>query len=347
MDSKNTQIEYKVLELEKYGGDVSLKKRIVKSTLADGECLIRVHVSTIHPADLFFLVGAYGTLQPKKFPLVPGFEGAGEIVQVGSGVDPSNIGKRVCLVPNSVTEGEYQGMWGEYTYAPFETLMVFDKNIPYENIAFSIVNPLTVCGFLDTVRKAGVKAIIQTAAFSTVGKMLIRLCAKEKDIKTINLVRKADQVKLLKEIGADHVINTTENGWEKNLKKLAHELNAKICFECIGGEISSKILTAMPYGSTIYNYGNLLFKPLEGFNSADFIFFDKKVQGWWLGTWIMRITPEEKLQWFGYVIKEIFENSELFKTHISKSFTLDKFQEAMEFYTNNMSEGKILLIPRF
>jgi len=339
--------EYNVLQLEKYGGEIALKKRVLKEKLDDNECLIRVHVTTIHPADMFFLVGAYGTLQPKVFPLVPGFEGSGEIIKVGAKVDSVNIGRRVCLVPNSITEGEYQGMWGEYTYAPFESLMVFDDKIPYENIAFSIVNPLTVCGFLDTARKAGVKAIVQTAAFSTVGKMFIRLCAKEKDIKTINLVRKEEQVQQLKDIGADYVLNISQKNWEKDLKKLSTELDAKICFECIGGEIASKILSALPYGSTIFNYGNLLFKPLEGFNSADLIFFDKKVNGWWLGTWLVQITPQEKGKWFEYVVKEIFSGSELFKTSTSKSFSLENFHDAMDYYKNNMSEGKILLMPKF
>ena len=345
MQSTNT--EYNVLEIQKYGGEIELKKRTLKENLADNECLIRVHVTTIHPADMFFLVGAYGNIQPKNFPLVPGFEGSGEIVKAGAKVDPSNIGKRVCLVANSITEGDFHGLWGEYTYAPFESLMVFDDKIAYENIAFSIVNPLTVCGFLATARKAGVKAIIQTAAYGTVGKMLIRLCAKEKDIKTINLVRKEEQVQPLKDIGADYVINTSDKDWQKTLKRLAAELDAKMCFECIGGEMASQILSAMPYGSTLFNYGNLLFKPLEGFNSADLIFLDKRVDGWWLGTWLMRITPEEKYKWFGYVVSELFSGSDLFKTATSKSFTLDKFNEAIEYYKNNMSEGKILLLPKF
>jgi NADPH:quinone reductase-like Zn-dependent oxidoreductase len=345
MQSTNT--EYNVLEIQKYGGEIELKKRTLKEKLEDKECLIKIHVTTIHPADMFFLVGAYGNMQPKNFPLVPGFEGSGEIVKVGSKVDASVIGKRVCIVANSITEGDFQGLWGEYTYAPFESLMVFDDKIAYEQIAFSIINPLTVCGFVDTARKAGVKAIIQTAAFGTVGKMLIRMCAKEKDIKTINLVRKAEQVQPLKDIGADYVINTSEKDWQKTLKKLAAENDAKMCFECIGGEIASHILSAMPYGSTLFNYGNLLFKPLEGFNSADLIFFDKRLDGWWLGTWLMRISEEEKGKWFGYVVKELFAGSELFKTEISKSFTLDKFCEAMEFYKNNMSKGKVLLMPKF
>jgi NADPH2:quinone reductase len=337
---------YRCFEINKYGSTPILTTRKIKENLLPNECFIKIEMSTIHPADMFFLAGAYGPVQPKVFPLVPGFECAGVIEKVGFGVDQSNIGKRVNFVANSVTEGDFHGVWAEYCYAPFDRLMVFDDKIPFEQISFATINPLTVCGFLDTVRKSGAKAVIQTAAYSAVGKMLIRLCAKEKDVKTINLVRKEEQVKLLKDIGADYVINTSENDWQSQLKKISHELNATICFECIGGEQASKILSAMPYGSTLYNYGNLLFKPLDGFSSGDFIFSDKKVNGWWLGTWLTKLPDQEKMKWFGLVVSEIMQGTELFKTNTSKRFLLENFDEALSFYKSNMSEGKVMLVPK-
>lgn len=337
---------YKCLEINQYGSTPIWTSRKIKENLLPNECFIKIQMSTIHPADMFFLAGAYGPKQPKEFPLIPGFECSGVIEKVGEAVDKSNIGKRVCFVADSVTEGAFHGNWAEYTYAPFERLMVFDDKIPYEQISFATINPLTVCGFLDTIRKSGSKAVIQTAAFSAVGKMLIRLCHKEKDIKTINLVRKEEQVKLLKDLGADYVINTSEKNWNSELKKIAQELNATICFECIGGEQASKILNAMPYGSTIYNYGNLLFKPLEGFNSGDLIFSNKKVNGWWLGTWMPSLSNEERMKWFGLVVSEIMQGTELFKTNTSKKFLLENFNEAIEFYQKNMSEGKVMLVPK-
>jgi NADPH:quinone reductase-like Zn-dependent oxidoreductase len=337
--------DYDVLEMESFGGGLTVKKRTLKEKLEDEECLIKVHVTTIHPADMFFLGGHYGHIKPKIFPLVPGFEGSGEIIKVGEKVDRSNIGKRVCLVQNSLTEGPFQGMWGQYTYAPFKSLMVFNDKIPYERIAFSIVNPLTVCGFVDTIRKAKSKAVVQTAAFSSVGKMLIRICAKEKDIKTINLVRKSEQVNLLKEIGADHVINTSDENWEVQLKEISQELDAKVCFECVGGDLGSKILSAMPNGSTLFHYGNLTFKPLGGFTSGDLIFMNKKIQGWWLGTWLTEVSEAEKLYWFAYIVTLMYQDSDVFKTSSSKSYGLGEIDKAIEDYLSNMSGGKSLILP--
>lgn len=344
----NTSTQYNVIEMNAFNTPLYKAKRNFKDKPDPQEVLIKIHYATIHPCDEFFALGAYGDIQPKVFPVVPGFEASGEIIQVGEKVDKSNIGKRVCLFQYSWDENNYQGVWGEYTYAEFDRLLVFDISVPFEDITFAILNPLTVCGFVDYARKAKVKAVIQTAAFSAVGKILVKLCAKEKDIKTINLVRKSEQVKLLKELGADYVINTNEENWQEELKKLAKELDARMCFECIGGDMAAKILGLMPYGSTVYHYGNLLFKPVEGLSSVDLIFFNKRVSGYWFETWLKELNEQDKKYWFDFVVNEFTKNTGVFGTQLAKKkFKLADIQEAIKYYQKNMSEGKILLEPSF
>ena len=66
----------------------------------------------------------------------------------------------------------------------------------YSLIANSYVNPLTVVGLQDQCEKDGHKAYVQTAAASSLGKMLIRHCLK-KGVQLINVVRREEQVKAL------------------------------------------------------------------------------------------------------------------------------------------------------
>ena len=139
---------YKCLEINKYGSAPVLTTRKIKENLSPNECLIKIGMSTIHPADMFFLAGGYGPIQPKEFPLVPGFECSGTIERVGEAVDKSNIGKRVNCCADSVTEGAFHGNWSEYAYCSIERLMVFDDKIPFEQISFATINPLTVSDFL-------------------------------------------------------------------------------------------------------------------------------------------------------------------------------------------------------
>jgi len=60
------------------------------------------------------------------------------------------------------------------------------------------VNPLTALNMIDIARKGGHKAFINTAGFSQLAKQVTRFAAKE-GIKVINLVRKEEQVGILRD----------------------------------------------------------------------------------------------------------------------------------------------------
>lgn len=60
---------------------------------------------------------------------------------------------------------------------------------------------------------------LQTAAASTLGRIAIQI-AKEKGIKLINVVRRNEQVRELKELGADHVIVYNKDNEDSLLKEV-------------------------------------------------------------------------------------------------------------------------------
>ena len=61
---------------------------------------------------------------------------------------------------------------------------------------------------VETMKREGHKAIVHTAAASNLGQMLSKLCAKE-GIPLVNIVRSAEQEKILRDIGAKHICNST------------------------------------------------------------------------------------------------------------------------------------------
>jgi NADPH2:quinone reductase len=221
---------------------------------------------------------------------------------------------------------------------------IFNSEIEFEKICFATVNPFTACGFLDTLKKQNIKIVGQNGASSAFAKMFIRLCAKE-GIKTVNVVRKEEHVEKLKSIGADYVFNTSDENWENEFKSTCESLNIQHFFECVGGSMTGKILNLLPYGCTVYHYGNLEMKDISNVKTADLIFNKKTLKGWWLSDWFKEITLEEIIYWKSYVIKEYESGSDLFETAVSKSFTLEEHENAFESYLANMSEGKILFKP--
>ena len=76
---------------------------------------------------------------------------------------------------------------------------------------------MTIIGFVDTYRKWNVggkksKGIINSAAASSLGRMFNQYCLKEK-IPLLNIVRRKEQVELLKKEGAQFIINTSDKNW--------------------------------------------------------------------------------------------------------------------------------------
>jgi NADPH:quinone reductase-like Zn-dependent oxidoreductase len=86
--------------------------------------------------------------------------------------------------------------------------------------------------------------------------MVVRL-AQQDGIPLINIVRKEEQVKILKDLGAEHVLNSTDADFLDKLRDLSKQLRATVCLEAIGGKFTGTVMSCMPASSTCILYGLL------------------------------------------------------------------------------------------
>lgn len=282
--------EYKVLELKEWGAKVTVGTRLLRD-LQPGEALVQVMCAGIIHADLSFVTGSYGRQKPTVFPIIPGMQGSGLVVKVGEGMDAALVGKRVGLI-SGIIKGQFEGTWSQYAYTTIRGMLVFDDSIEYEKICYAFVDPLTVCGFVQLVKKNNLDSLAQNGSNGAVGKMLIKL-AKKENIKTVNLVRKSEHIEQLTTVEADNVVTTSKSNREKDFQETANKLNTRAFFECVGGEMTGKVLSLLPDGATVYHYGNLELKKIGDVNSADLIFKEKTLTGFWLSNWTKSLKPEE------------------------------------------------------
>ena len=97
----------------------------------------------------------------------------------------------------------------------------------------------------ETMKREGHKALVHTAAASNLGQMLNKIC-QEDGIGLVNIVRSAEQAKMLKDIGAKHVVDSTAASFHDDLTQALVETGATIAFDAIGGgKLASQILTGM------------------------------------------------------------------------------------------------------
>lgn len=251
--------------------------------------LVAVEGSPINPSDLGVLLGAAapGALQadgpdlvgsvPKAAlplyrdrldkPLQVGNEGAGTVISAGPHAN-ALIGRRVALFGGS--------MWADYRVADAAAVVELPDDVSVAEGAGLFVNPLTALSMVETMRAEGHTALVHTAAASNLGQMLVRICAAD-GIGLVNVVRRAEQARLLRDLGAAHVVDTSGPDYPDQLTEAIRQTGATLAFDAIGGgSLAGEILAAMeraqpplatytPYGTSVlkqvYIYGSLDFSP--------------------------------------------------------------------------------------
>jgi len=253
------------------------------------EVLVAVEASPINPSDLGVLLGAAApsTLRPDKAdlvgivpeaalplyrdrldkPLPVGNEGAGIVIAAGPEAT-ALIGRRVALFGGS--------MWADYRLADAAAIVELPDDVSAAEGAALFVNPLTALSMVETMRAEGHSALVHTAAASNLGQMLVRICAAD-GIGLVNIVRRAEHAQVLRDLGAVHVVDSSQPDFANRLTEAIRDTGATLAFDAIGGgSLVGDILSAMeraqpplasytPYGTTVhkqvYIYGSLDFSP--------------------------------------------------------------------------------------
>ncbi|MBV9365583.1 MAG: zinc-binding dehydrogenase [Solirubrobacterales bacterium] len=256
---------------------------------AGGEVVVAVEASPINPSDLGVLLGAVaaGTLRPDgpdlvgtvpeaalplyrdrlDKPLPVGNEGAGTVIAAGREA-AGLIGRRVALLGGP--------MWADYRVLDAAAVVELPDDVSTVEGASLFINPLTALSMLETMRAEGHNALVHTAAASNLGQMLVRICAAD-GIGLVNIVRRAEQAQVLRDLGAVHVVDSSQPAFADRLTEAIRETGATLAFDAIGGgSLAGEILTAMeraqpplasytPYGTTmhkqVYIYGSLDVSP--------------------------------------------------------------------------------------
>jgi NADPH:quinone reductase len=145
------------------------------------------------------------------------------------------------------------------------------------------------------MRREGHTALVHTAAASNLGQMLNRLCQKE-GIALVNIVRSADQVALLRELGAKYVLDSTTASFPDDLTDAVAETGATLGFDAIGGgPMAATILFSMEKAlsrkATAYNrYGSPVHKQIYIYGGLDMRPTDLPRNfgmAWGVGGWLM------------------------------------------------------------
>lgn len=305
----------------------------------------QVTVADIPPAFL----SRFATRLDKAMPV--GNEAAGKVVTAGeSDQAQALLGQTVSFA----TGGNY----AQFRRFNCQQCMPMGKSVSARDAASAFVNPMTALGFFETMRMEGHKALINTAAASNLGQMLNRI-GQADGVDVVNVVRKADQKKLLTDMGAKYVVDSSEDGFLNNLTDAISETGATLAFDAIGGgKMADTLLTAMERAAAkdmeFYDhYGSRVHKQLYIYGGLDRLNPTplSRMYGfaWSMGGWLLtNFLGKVEMATLGKMQKRIAtEITTTFKTHYSHEISLQQALEpdVIAGYAKQATGEKYLICP--
>jgi NADPH:quinone reductase-like Zn-dependent oxidoreductase len=333
-ENMNIPESMQAVRLEKPGGPLVISTIKVPHP-KEGEVLVKMLASPVNPSDLMRIKSISSEQDLNTY--VPGIEGSGKVIAAGKGLLPAIwMGKRVACSAHHPESGT----WSEYMVTPASLCFPLPRGVSDEQGSMLLVNPMTAVAFFDMIKKEKHKAVINSAAAGALGAM-IRILGKKNNIPVINVVRNEIQEHMLLEDGDKYVLKNSDKDFTEKLRLLSHELKATLALDPISGNYTQQLLEAIPYGGTVVLYGNLSGGD-EGTTLRPLLTDNKKLHGFYLANW-MKENGLIKIVRNIIRVRQLLEND--FKVTIQNRFPLDKAQLAVDTYLNNMTGGKVILMP--
>ena len=188
-----------------------------------GEVRIRHHAIGVNFLDTYHRTGFY----PMPLPLIPGGEGAGEVVDVGPGVKDFKAGDRVAYAGPP-------GGYAEERNIPASVLVKLPRGIAYDTAAAMMLKGLTAQYLLrQTYRVKEGDWILVHAAAGGVGQILCQW-GRALGAKVIGTVGSAEKAKIAKKAGANHTILYREEDFAKRVGEITKGQKCAVVYDGVG-----------------------------------------------------------------------------------------------------------------
>jgi NADPH2:quinone reductase len=322
----------KAIVFEKTGGPEVLQLADVpKPDVRPGMVLIKVHAIGVNFADTRFRQGTY-VVKP-KLPDTPGMEAAGVVEAVGDGVTDIKPGARVA----AFTVKSY----AEYCQAPAPMVIPLPDAVSFIDGAAFPIQVMTAYHMLHTADSIGPgKTVLVHSAAGGVGIVAVEL-AKVAGARVFGTVSSDAKKQLVKDHGADAVINYTTEKFADEVLKLTDGKGVDLILDAVGKPTFEEGLRCLaPFGHLIL-YGRAG-GPTDPLNVATLSAKSQKVSGFMVPT-VTRNFPEKTRESAERCFALMREGR--LKLHIGKTFPLAQAAEAHRYLESRQSTGKLVLIP--
>ena len=293
-----------------------------------------------------------GSVVPElPFPHILGIDAAGEVAELGPGVNGFQIGERVVPMPGfPLKEEEYDirpavtapsfallglGIWGtyaEYIEVPARWVLKDDTGLKPEELA---TLPMVLATGVRAVKvvggvKAGDKVLVQAGASGS-GSLQIQV-AKALGAEVATTVRDDAKGEFAKSLGADLVINARKEDFVQRVKEWTGGQGADVVIDNLGGDVLSKSIDAARAQAVIVAFGFTAGTEVT-FDIRNFFFAQKQLRG-------SMASDIEDLQWG---LEQVREGR--IRPVLDRALPLSQAAEAHRLISTNQVTGSLVLLP--
>ncbi|TPE46276.1 NADP-dependent oxidoreductase [Pontibacter mangrovi] len=286
----------------------------------EGEVMVRIKAAGVNPVDYAVREGYLKDFLPTQFPVIPGWDVAGEIVERGYSARRFNVGEQVYAYARRPVV-QY-GTFAEYIVLPESYLTGRPLNVSWEEAAgIPLVGLTAFQSLFDAGQLQDRQSVLILGASGGVGSMAIQL-AKVKGATVVG-VASAQNHAYMRNLGADYTITYKDTHVGEAVKQLLPG-GVDLIFDCASGETLMQSLQALkPNGKlvSILNHGTDLDPSID----FSYVFVEPNTR---------------QLD----ILRELTEAGQL-HVPVSKKYTLDETVEAMKQIQTQHTTGKIVITP--
>jgi len=244
-----------------------------------GKVRVRIHFSSIGFMDTLMIRGLYQLKPP--LPYIPGACGAGEVIEVGSGVSEIKVGDRVSFL-------NYYGAFAEQIITDEASIVVLPDAMSYEQAATYRLsyNP----AYLGMVYRAKLQPgenLLVTGASGGVGLAAVRL-GKVLGARVIAAIGTADKEDIVRQAGADEVVSYTSGPpLREQVKALTEGKGADVILDVVGGDVFDECMRCLNFMGRVIVMGFTSGRIAEAKTNL-ILLKNASVLGVFLGGWMTR-----------------------------------------------------------
>jgi NADPH2:quinone reductase len=292
------------------------------------QAVVKVHAIGVNPVETYIRAGKYPVKPP--LPYTPGADAAGEIESVGPGVTQYKPGDRV------YTAGTITGAYAEKTLADVKNIHPLPNQITFaQGAALGVPYTTAYQALFNRAQARFGESVFVHGASGGVGTAAVQL-AHAAGLFVIGTASTVKGMKLVRDNGADHVLDHSEPDYLQKLMDLTAGRGVAIILEMLANVNLTKDLTVVAKRGRIIIIGN---RGETTFNPRDAMSRDADIRA----MTVMNATDEELAQIHAALVAGLEKGT--LTPVIGREIPLAQAPDAHRAVMEPGAHGKIVLVP--